>query len=174
MKHVSSDALGHYVSGLEHEVHKYISKDPTNYGKAAKRLYNIFRLTGAYEEAAFLRELFDEPTTMLYQVHSLIRTVDDAARSGGSIPREQLFAQIDDLILAVIDALEGEQETEIVRYLLRFRNSLGRQEAVEGLSPEAEAARAEVLNIVNNFFYEKLTAMPTIKAYLDERAESEG
>jgi hypothetical protein len=41
----------------------------------AKRLYNIFRLTGRYPEAAFLRELFDEPATMLYQVWSLIRTI---------------------------------------------------------------------------------------------------
>jgi hypothetical protein len=121
----------------------------------------------------FLRELFDEPTTMLYQVHSLIRTVDDAARSGGSISREQLSDQIDTLILAVIDALEGEQETEIVRYLLRFRSSLARQDAVQGLSAEAEAARAEVLNVVNNFFYEKLTAMPTIKAYLDVQTAAE-
>ena len=37
---------------------KYLLKD-INYGKAAKRMYNIFRLTGHYEEAAFLRELFD-------------------------------------------------------------------------------------------------------------------
>ncbi len=173
VKHVSSDALSDYVNALEREVRKHIAKDPTNYGKAAKRLYNIFRLTGAYKEAVFLRELFDEPTTMLYQVHSLIRTVDDAARSGGSISREQLSDQIDTLILAVIDALEGEQETEIVRYLLRFRSSLARQDAVQGLSAEAEAARAEVLNVVNNFFYEKLTAMPTIKAYLDVQTAAE-
>jgi len=25
-----------------------------------------------------------------------------------------------------------------------------------------------VINIVNNFFYERLTAMPTIKEYMDE------
>ena len=55
---------------------KYVTKH-INYGKAAKRMYNIFRLTGRYEEAVFLRELFDEPTSMLYQVWSLIRTVDD-------------------------------------------------------------------------------------------------
>jgi hypothetical protein len=41
-------------------------------------MYNVFRLTGRYEEAAYLRELFDEPTTMLYQVWSLIRTIDDS------------------------------------------------------------------------------------------------
>jgi len=76
-QHVSSDALDNYISALEREVLKYLTKD-VNYGKVAKRMYNIFRLTGKYEEAAFLRELFDEPATILYQIWSLIRTIDDA------------------------------------------------------------------------------------------------
>ena len=77
-----------YVEQLEHEVQKYLTKD-INYGKVAKRMYNIFRLTGRYEEAAFLRELFDEPATILYQVWSLIRTIDDAYSAGSSIPPEE-------------------------------------------------------------------------------------
>jgi len=83
-QHVSANALDDYVAALEHEVKKYLTKD-VNYGKAAKRMYNIFRLTGRYEEAGFLRELFDEPATMLYQVWSLIRTIDDAASPASSI-----------------------------------------------------------------------------------------
>jgi hypothetical protein len=31
----------------------------------------------------------------------------------------------------------------------------------------AIAARDEVINLVNNFFYEKLTALPPIKVYID-------
>ncbi len=88
-KHVSADALDDYVKQLEHEVNKYLTKD-VNYGKVAKRMYNIFRLTGRYEEAAFLRDLFDEPTTMLYQVWSLIRTMDDAFSPGSGITLDQL------------------------------------------------------------------------------------
>jgi len=38
---------------------------------------------------------------------------------------------------------------------------------VQLLSPQAEAARAEVINIVNNFFLEKLIGVPTIKEYMD-------
>lgn len=167
VKHVSPNALNDYVGQLENEVKKYVTKDPVNYGKAAKRLYNIFRLSGAYEEAAFLRELFDEPATLLYQVHSLIRTVDDAMEPGSSISLKQVLAHTDALILDVIEALEGEQETEIVRRLLRLRTSLSLQEGEEGLTAEAEAARAEVINIVNNFFYEKMSAVPRIKAYLE-------
>jgi hypothetical protein len=166
-KHVSSDALDRYVSQLEKEINKYLTRD-VNYGKAAKRMYNIFRLTGRYEEAAYLRELFDEPTTMLYQVWSLIRTIDDCFSPDATISIDTVLAQADNLILAVIKALEGDQEAEIVRYLLRLRDALTRQEASQALTGEAEAARAEVINLVNNFFYERLTAVPAIKAYLEE------
>jgi hypothetical protein len=165
-KHVSADALDDYVGQLEHEVSKYLTKD-VNYGKVAKRMYNIFRLTGRYEDAAFLRDLFDEPATMLYQVWSLIRTIDDAFKPGSGITIDQTIAQADQLIMSVIRVLEGDQEAEIVRLLLRLRDALSRQESGQSLSGPAEAARAEVINLVNNFFYEKLTAVPTIKAYMD-------
>jgi hypothetical protein len=171
VKHVSSDALSEYVSALEGEVRKYVARSPQNYGKAAKRLYNIFRLTGHYVEAAFLRELFNEPTTLLYQVHSLIRTVDDAACSETAIECDHILAQIDALILNVVDTLEGEQEVEIVRRLLRLRNSMAKPREGIGLNPDAEAARAELLNVVNNFFYEKMTAVPTIRAYIERQIE---
>ena len=171
VRHVSSDALDSYVHQLEKEVRKYLTKD-LNYGKAAKRMYNIFRLTGHYYEAAFLRELFDEPTTVLYQVWSLIRTLDDTVKPGSSISMEMVLGQADQLIVSVVDALEGSQETEIVRQLLRLRDSLTRQRSGEELIPEAEAARAQVINIVNNFFYEKLTGVPTIKTYMEEMKKS--
>ena len=167
MKHVSPDALDDYVTQLEKEVNKYLTKD-INYGKAAKRMYNVFRLTGRYEEAAYLRELFDEPTTMLYQVWSLIRTIDDSFTPGSAISLDHVLAQADDLIVSVIDALEGDQETEIVRLLLKLRDALTRQESTEHLSAEAEAAREHVINIVNNFFYKNLTSIPSIKAYMDD------
>jgi hypothetical protein len=166
-KHVDSNALDHYVSQLENEIRKYLQKSP-NYGKIAKRMYNIFRLTGRYEEAAYLRELFDEPATVLYQVWSLIRTVDDTFKPDASIPIETLLSQADQLILTVVDVLEGEQETEIVRKLLRFRDILSREKPAQQLSPQAEAIRDEVINIVNNFFYEKLTGVEKIRAYMEE------
>jgi hypothetical protein len=165
-RHVSADALDHYVAQLEKEINKYLTKD-VNYGKAAKRMYNVFRLTGRYEEAAFLRELFDEPTTMLYQVWSLIRTIDDCFSPDATISLDTVLAQADNLILAVIKALEGDQEAEIVRYLLRLRDALTRQVARQALTADAEAARAEVINLVNNFFYDRLVAVPEIKSYIE-------
>ena len=167
-RHVSADALDHYIAQLEREVNKYLTKD-VNYGKAAKRMYNVFRLTGRYEEAAFLRELFDEPTTLLYQIWSLIRTIDDCCKPDSTMRLEDLLAQTDQLIMAIIKTLEGDQEAEIVRLLLRLRDGLTQHEIGQELTAQADAARAEVINVVNNFFYDKLTAVPTIKEYIDAR-----
>jgi hypothetical protein len=166
-KQVSADALDAYVSELERQVAAYVSKDPRNYGKAAKRLYNVFRLTGRYPEAAYVRELFDEPTALLYQVGALIRTMEEATDPGSPISIKHVMAQADNLILEVVKVLEGEEETEIVRLLLRLRDGLQRQEREDSWSAEVEAARDQVINLVNNFFHEKLVALPEIQRYLD-------
>ncbi len=165
-RHVSSDALDDYVAALEREVKKYLTRD-INYGKAAKRMYNIFRLTGRYTEAAYIRELFDEPAAMLYQVWSLIRTVDDCFQGQAEISADAVLAQVDQLIIAIIKTLEGDEETEIVRQLLRMRDVLVRKKSGEEVTAEAEGARQRLINIVNNFFYERLTALPQICAYME-------
>jgi len=162
-QHVSADALDQYVAQLEGEVHKYVTQD-LNYGKAAKRMYNIFRLTGRYPEAAYIRELFDEPATVLYQVWTLIRTIDDAATPGAGIPIEALLQQTDRLILEVIHALEDDREAAIVQELLRLRDGLAA--TGDAASQPVEAARAQVINLVNNFFYARLNAVPTIAEYI--------
>ena len=58
-----------------------------NYGKVAKRMYNVFRYSGRHLEAAYVRELFDEPTVILYQVWSLLWTLENAAVAGLDDPR---------------------------------------------------------------------------------------
>ena len=168
VRHVSPDALAEYVAQLEKEVRKYVGHEPRNYGKAAKRMYNVFRLSGRYEEAAFLRELFDEPTAVLYQVHAVLRTVEEAAEPGSAISVDTLLAQVDALILEVLRALEGPEEEEIVRLVLQLRDTLSR-EGQEGLrSAAVEGARDRVINLVNNFFHDKLTGLPSIASYLEE------
>lgn len=168
-KQVDGDALDEYVRQLEKQVRAYVTKD-RNFGKAAKRMYNIFRLTGRYGDAAFLRELFDEPATVLYQVWSLIRTIDDCFHPGSSVQIDYMLAQTDQLILAVVKVLEGAEEQEIVRELLQLREILAREHQGEPLSGRAEAARAEVINLVNNFYYDRMSGVPSIKAYMDEVA----
>jgi hypothetical protein len=168
VKQVSADVMDDYVAQLEKEVKKCVKGEKLNYGKAAKRLYNIFRLNGRYEEAAFLRELFDEPAALLYQVHALVRTVQEARDKSSVFDIESILNQTDELIVSVVKVLEGEEELEIVRHLLRLYRSLCRQESGTPLGSEVEIAQAEVMKIVNNFFYEKMTALPTIKAYIED------
>lgn len=164
--HVSDDALDEYVEQLEGEVRKYLTKH-LNYGKAAKRMYNVFRLSGRHLDAAFVRELFDEPTTILYQVWSLIVTLDNATQPGSSIPIEDVRAQSDALVLEVVKSLEGTQETEIVEALQHLNRTLESQATGEERTAEVDGAQAQVVNLVNTFFHDKLTAMPTIKDYID-------
>jgi hypothetical protein len=130
-------------------------------------MYNIFRLTGRYEEAAYIRELFDEPASMLYQVWALMRTMEECSQPDSSIPIENVQAQADKLILEVIKALEGDEEVIVVQYLLRLRDGLEDQKAGYPLTTQVETARAEVINIVNNFFREKLIGYPAIKDYIE-------
>ncbi|MCZ7534030.1 MAG: hypothetical protein M5U23_11625 [Acidimicrobiia bacterium] len=163
---VSPDALDDYVEALEGEVRKYIKKEPRNYGKAAKRMYNVFRYSGSYVEAAYVRELFDEPTAALYQIHAVIRALDEATGEGSRIDVNEILEQLDDTIVDVVDLLEGAEETEIVRSLLELRDSIATEDP-EDRSIHVEGARQRLLNLVNSFFYEKLTGMPTIKSYME-------
>lgn len=163
---LSGDALDEYVDALEGEVHKYVAAKPPNYGKAAKRMYNIFRLNGSYEEAAYLRELFDEPTAVLYQVGAVVRTLDEASRPGSAITRSTLLAQLDDLILDVVKTLDGQEEYEVVKQLLRLRAAITEGNEMDMQSAAVTAARAELTNIVNNFFHAKLTGHPKIAEYM--------
>jgi len=165
VKQVSPDALDHYVEQLRKEVKKYLSGEP-NYGKVAKRMYNIFRLTGRYGEAAYIRELFDEPATVLYQVWSLVRTLEEASTPDSQITTDALLKQADELIMDVVDVLEGEKESEIIRSLLYLRDSISRREKYQ--SDEIERARANLIGLINNFYYEKLISIPEINKYMED------
>ena len=171
VRHVSADAIDDYVSLMELEVKKYLTKE-LNYGKAAKRMYNIFRLTGRHAEAAFVRELFDEPTTLLYQVWSLLRALDEACDPDTPMSMEQVSGQADRLILDVVSVLEGAAEHEIVKQLLILRDMISKEHTGEALAAETEAARQRVINVVNSFFRERMMAMPEIERYINGMSEA--
>jgi hypothetical protein len=169
VKELRADAIDDYVQQLEHEVWKYTVEEP-NYGKAARRMYNIFRLTGRYADAAYLRELFDEPVTALYQVAALLRTLDDAADAGEAFEAETMVAQTDQLIMAAIGALEGHAEAEMVAHLLRLRDSLRARAERAERDTDINKVHEAAMGAVNEYFFRMLTSMPDIKAYLDELA----
>ena len=165
VRNATPDALDDYVAQLEHEVAKYVTRE-LNYGKAAKRMYNVFRLTGRYLDAVYLRELFDEPAALLYQVWSLVRTIDDAVNPDEPTTMREAVTQADQLITEVARVLDGAEETEIVRTLVRLRERLDTDDHGAGLSTDAEAARSLLKNLVNSFFHDRLIAVPTINDYI--------
>ena len=164
--HVSDDALDDYVEQLEKEVRKYLTQH-LNYGKAAKRMYNVFRLSGRHYDAAFVRSLFDEPATILYQVWSLIVTLDNATQPGSSIPIDDVRRQADALVLDVVQALDGPAEVEIVGAIQSLARTLESQPPGEARTAAVDGAQARVINLVNTFFQDKLTALPSIREYID-------
>jgi len=169
VKEMGADSVAEYVEILEHEVHKY-TVDESNHGKAARRLYNIFRLTGRYAEAAYIRELFDEPVGALYQLAALLRTLDDAADSPDSFEADALVREVDSLIMSAIGALDGPSEAQMVGRLLKVRDAVATSAAEASYDTELEAARTDAMLAVDAFFKRALRAVPTIAAYLDEVA----
>ena len=164
---LSADSVDDYVEQLEHEVVKYSTKDP-NYGKVARRLYNIFRLTGRYAEAVYLRELFDEPTTVLYQVAALIRTLDEADRPGAEFDTETMVQQTDQLIMSAISALEGRSEADMVRRLLEVRDNLQAGRGSAGRTTAVDDVKTQAIEAVNVYCERRRRDVPGSAAYLDE------
>jgi hypothetical protein len=163
---LATDSVEVYVSQLEHEVVKYATKD-ISWGKVARRLYNIFRLTGRYPEAVYLRELFDEPTTVLYQVAAMVRTLDEADRPGADFDTELMLRQTDELIMSAVQALEGRSEAEMVRLLLDLRDNLQAHRGAAGRTGDVSGVKDRAMGAVNEYFERRLFEVPSIKAYVD-------
>ena len=168
--HLTPDKLDEYVKALEGQVKFYTEKGHENYGKVAKRLYNIFRLTGAHKEAMFIRELFDEPAACLYQVWSLIDTIDDAGKQDSAIDKKVVAKQASDLVKLVVKTCEGEAETKIVESIMKLRDDIT---GVADISDEewkktVEDSRYLVVKLVNEYFYTRLEVLPKIVEYLDK------
>ena len=170
-RHVSPEALDDYVQQITGEVHKY-THDPANYGKAAKRLYNIFRLTGRHGAAALIRELFDEPAALLYQVWSLLDTLDDAGRPDSTLDRKTVVRQTDALIRDVVECCEGPMESEIVMALLRLRDDItGWMELGDDRGPLITNSRLKVERLVNEYFQDKLLSIPDARDFIEALGE---
>jgi hypothetical protein len=167
VKELSADTVDEYVETLEHEVWKYTVEHPS-YGKVARRLYNVFRMSGRYGEAAFIRELFDEPITALYQVAALIQTLNDAAGSGDDFDSETMTEQVDTLIMSAIQALDGPEEAEMVGHLLKLRNSIQKHGVEADRAEDMADVQTAALKAVNDYFERALRSVPEIDAYLKE------
>lgn len=170
-KHIDPEALRKYVQNLEKEISKYTQGVHANHGKAAKRMYNVFRLTGQFEEAAYVRELFDEPAALLYQVSALLDGLVDLGSDSSVIDAETLTQQVDNLIRDVIAVAEGSIETDLVMSLIRLRDDItGRKKLEHEWEATLREMQASINGVVNQYFEERLRAIPRVASYLDSIA----
>ena len=166
--HVASDALGTYVNLMRGQVRHYAHEE-VNYGKVAKRLYNLFRLTDQLEAAAYVRELFDEPQARLYQVPGLLEAADAARDQRSGIEQATVLQQLDHIIRAVIEIGVGKPEAELVLQLVYLRDDI----KDNADSPDAkwhellDAVTEQCLTLINEYFRERLFALPEIAEYLN-------
>jgi hypothetical protein len=155
-----------YIADLESQVSELIGTEPKDFARAAILLYDICRLEGQDEEAQHLIGVFDLPAMVLYQTLHLVRAVDPA--DGAATPDEvnRALTRADDLIRLVILALEGDTSADIVRQMLDWRDAISRIGEHPERSTAISRAGDRLTHIVNAFFFDRLTAMPTLRDYI--------
>ena len=114
--------------------------------------------------------MFDEPAALLYQVGSLLDAVEEIDQPGSSIGLETILAQIKHLIDDVEEVTEEPIKSEIISALRRLQADVAAQTFGEDRETAIQASRQYVVNLVNDFFRSKLTALPEVAAYLEEIA----
>lgn len=168
---VTSDALDAYKSMMRAQVAHYTHEEP-NYGKACKRLYNLFRLTDQLDSAAYVRELFDEPTACLYQVPGLLEAADIALRDPrAEIDRATILKQIDAVTEYVKNATEGHDEAQILAELARLKNDVLREPPGSDWDEILQEVRKRCGEIVNEFFRARLMSYQEIREFVESLKE---
>ena len=83
------------------------------------------------------------------------------------------IAEIDALIKTVVEIAEGPRESDIVMSLLKLRDIVaGRKALGEDWTGAIETSRREVALLVNEYFREKLYAIPQVAEYLAQFGEA--
>jgi len=163
-----ADAKVAYEAAMRSQVHHYTAEEP-NYAKAAKRLYNLFRVADELEAAAYVRELFDEPEARLYQVPTLLFAADVALDPQSGIDRDTVLRQIEVVAEAIAAATDGVQERELLAQLDRLRTEAESEGSRDG---DWAAVLAEVRDrcaaIVSDFFRDQLLAHERVRVLLEE------
>ncbi len=157
---VSPAGLGEYVAQLQSEIEKYSRPDKPNFGKVAKRLYNVFRVTKRHEEAAYVRGLFDDPAARLYQVSSVLNALNPVLGRRRLDP-EVVDTQLERFREAMQDCYSGSDRDELI-------GAVSKLDEMEKAEREGVVARikAGVDAQVSGYFEGKLRGHPTVGDYL--------
>jgi hypothetical protein len=164
---VARDARDAYREAMRSESRHYTHEEP-NFAKAAKRLYNLFRVADELEAAAYVRELFDEPSAHLYQVPGLLEAADLALDPESGIDRDTVLRQLDRIATAIVEGTDGAEEADLLAQLDRLRDSIDDEgEPAAGWDVVLADVRARSAAIVNEFFRARLLAYPRVRELVE-------
>ena len=150
VQHVSPDGLENYLEQIMGEIAKYSGEGHENYGKVAKRLYNITRILRRDEDASYLRSLFDDPPARLYQVGGTMHALSEAIRAD-RLDRETIVAQLAALEGTIADCYTGADRDEILE-LVRRLPEMDEDELIAASDRIASASNTQV----SDYFKEKI------------------
>ncbi len=161
VQHVSPDGLEHYLEQIGREIAKYSAEGHENYGKVAKRLYNITRILRRDADASYLRQLFDDPPARLYQVGGTMHALSQAIRAE-RLDRETIAAQLAALEGTIADCYSGPDREDIVD-LVRRLPQMDEDELLAAADRIAAASNGQV----SEYFQQKITESPSLKTVYD-------
>jgi hypothetical protein len=161
VQHVSPDGLENYLNQIKGEIAKYSTEGHENYGKVAKRLYNICRILRRDDDASYLRQLFDDPPARLYQVAGTMHALSEAIRAD-RLDRETIVAQLAALEGTIAECYTGQDREEILDLVHRLPD-LDEDDLLAAADRVAEAANGQV----SSYFREKIAESPGLTAVYD-------
>ena len=162
VREVRPDDLVAYVEQLEDEIRRYSDPAHPNHGKVAKRLYNLCRVQGRAQAAAYLRTLFDDPPARLYQVQGMLHALEPALGSR-RLPKDVVARQSEELD-ALLGACYTGDDCDELRALVRELARLEDAARTEASKRVAEAANAQV----SEYFAARIAEHEELRAFLEE------
>ena len=161
VQHVSPDGLENYLQQIMGEIAKYSAEGHENYGKVAKRLYNITRILRRDADASYLRQLFDDPPARLYQVGGTLHALSEAIRAD-RLDRDTIVAQLAALEGTIADCYSGSDRAEILA-LVRQLPELEEDELIAAADRIAAASNTQV----SAYFRQKIDESEGLKKVYD-------
>jgi len=157
---LASDRVS-YLEQMEREICRFTRAQPPNYVKVAKRLYNVCRLSGHYEAALFVRELFHESEARAHQIAARLDRIAAWERDGDLLACAELAACLPELAPliaptgAAAEALHACEEALAAGRATALRAALA--VLIAALNDDASDAVAR-----------RLRAFPATRSLLDE------
>ncbi len=166
IEQATPSGLREYTAQLDKEIAKYTTEGKENWGKVAKRLYNIFRITNRPGPADFLRQLFDDPAARLYQVGGALYAAGQAMGKSRLTP-EAIDAQVEGLVDIVRECYTRTDKEELISKL-RQLTSLDDQSRKAAVDEITEKANDEVSDYFKGRLMENADIADYVRGVIEE------